>query len=166
MRPLLILSFILLAKSSFAQSDKVAVFNAHKFPCEDNTTTLETNICSGIQFDYADSLLNLVYRRAIKSLDKEIAATEKSIKTEQAKKETDQNKEDIEFAKKQLDNSKRLKENLIRSQQAWIKLRDLNAEIVRTQHEGGTANVAYTNESMIYDTLDRIKKLQEFQLDD
>ena len=54
---------------SFSQTDIVDKFNGHKFPCDSGTSTLEINICSGIKSEYADSLLNSVYKKIINAIN-------------------------------------------------------------------------------------------------
>ncbi len=67
----------------------------------------------------------------------------------------------IKFLVEEIDQNARLKKNIIKSQLAWIKERDLNY-IVTSINCGGSGYIACENESLINDTLDRIKKLQSF----
>jgi uncharacterized protein YecT (DUF1311 family) len=152
--------YILIAKG---QTDFLADFKSHKFPCDSESTTLEINFCSGVRRDYADSLLNVAYNRIIKSLEKEIFVDQNKLKDEKLKRDSSsESKETIEFLSTEISYNKRLKESIIKSQRKWVELRDLNMEVVSITCEGGTAFVAIENQSIIEDTLDRIKKLEDF----
>ncbi len=67
---------------TYGQDDVLNEYNNHIFPCDDGGTTIEINICSGIRRDYADSLLNMVYNKIMRSLDKDILEAKKMMKLE------------------------------------------------------------------------------------
>ncbi|MEO8149304.1 MAG: lysozyme inhibitor LprI family protein [Bacteroidia bacterium] len=165
MRILLItfLFFYFSVSSALGQDDPVKLFHSHKFPCDTNGTTLDINMCSGIKFDFADSLLNVVYNKIIKAIEAEQREDKEKLKLEQSKNDTSvKSKEWIEFLKKEIDFNKRYKESIIKSQVEWIKLRDLNVNVVSIKSEGGTGYIAIENLSLIDETLERIKKLNSF----
>ena len=169
MKYLNIIFFVFLSITyTFGQTDYINDYYSHKFPCDSGSTTLEINICSGIKRDYSDSLLNVVYNKIIKSLNKDIIDNELQLKTEQLKKHTvKEDKEKIEFLIKEISYNKRLKESIIKSQRKWIELRDLNMAVISITYEGGKAFVSIENQSLIDDTLTRIKKLLSFyEIDD
>ena len=149
------------AAYSSAQSSLTDVYEAHTFPCDKESTTLEINICSGAKAEFADSLLNKLYRKILKSLDKDILKDKTILNGKKAgNKQAD--KDEVSFLLKNIDHNQRLKETIINSQRQWIKLRDANIEVERINCEGGTACVAMVNEAYIEETLDRIKKLESF----
>lgn len=162
--PFLLLLLYFFPVHSSAQTSLVDVYNAHTFPCDSAGTTVEINICSGVKLEFADSLLNFAYRKIIKSLNNYIANDKKEIEIEQIKKDTgSESKEYIQSLFKDIDYNQRLKKSIIKSQQQWIKVRDLNYEVTRITCEGGTACTAISNQSLIDDALDRIKKLESFE---
>ena len=148
---------------AFGQSDPLENFNSHKFPCDTATTTLEINICAGIKSEYADSLLNDLYNKIIKSIDRDINENKKELKLKQSQKDSSPDrKEYIQFLIKQIEYDQRLKISIIKSQREWIKVRDLNLEVVSITCEGGRECIAIENLSELDDILERIKKLQSF----
>jgi hypothetical protein len=98
------LIFLLLCKSHlYSQNDPVSIFNSHVFPCDSGSTTLEVNFCSGDKFDFVDSLLNGVYKRIIKAIDKDIHDDKRRIIEISSKKDTGSNdKESIRFLKDEI----------------------------------------------------------------
>jgi uncharacterized protein YecT (DUF1311 family) len=164
MRSYVILLFIVsCCQISFGQIDLVAKFKAHKFPCDSGVTSLEANICSGVKRDYADSLLNHLYNKIIRSLDKEIREAKKEISAEQSKKDSGtESKENIKFLLKEIERNQRLRISIIKSQKEWIKVRDYNAEVIRISCEGATSCTSMENQSLLDDTLERIKILESF----
>jgi uncharacterized protein YecT (DUF1311 family) len=164
MRKRSVFLFIILFNSlAFGQTGHLLSYSSHKFPCDSGTTTLDINRCSGIRLDYADSLLNDLYDKIIKSLDKEIVESQNKLKLEQSKKDTAiEHKETIQFLIKDVDYNQRLKESIVKSQREWIKVAGLNLEVIEIMSEGGTGFVAEENQSLIDDDLERIKKLDSF----
>lgn len=159
----IILFCISIGTNAIGQIDPLADFQSHKFPCDTGWTTMEINICFGIKFEYADSLLNMVYNKIIKELDSEIKYANNVLQAEQLKKPVSKEiKEQIESYLKDLSYVQRLKESIIKSQRKWLELRDLNWAVISIGCEGGKAFVAIENQSLIDDTLERIKKLQKF----
>lgn len=146
----------------FGQSDVIEKFDSHKFPCDTGTSTLEYNLCAGIRSEYADSLLNDIYKKIIKSVDREIIADKRKLKLKQSRKDSSlESKDDIQFLQ-EIDYDQRLKISIINSQKEWVKVRDLNSEVVRITCEGGSACVGIDNLAELDDTLERIKKLLSF----
>jgi uncharacterized protein YecT (DUF1311 family) len=156
--------FLVLASSvCYSQSDPIEDFRSHKFPCDSGNTTLEINMCAGVKSEYADSLLNDIYHKIIRSINKEISTAKKELKIRQSKKSNSpETKEDIQFLTIGIDQDQRLKTSIIASQKEWIKLRELNAEVISITCEGGHECVTITNLAEIDDILERIKKLQSF----
>ncbi len=147
----------------FGQSDGISTFNSHKFPCDSGSTTLEINICSAEKLEYADSLLNVIYRKILRSLDKNLAETKRDIQSEQSKKDTSaESKAQIEFLIKESVNIQRFRKSIVTSQQQWIKLRDSDSKVVRITCEGGTACNAIVNDAVLQQTLERIKSLESW----
>lgn len=153
----------LLSASVFGQEDPVKLFHSHKFPCDTADNTIEINICSGIKRDFADSLLNSVYNEIINALKAEEMEDENKLKVALSKNDTSSiTKESIDFIKKDIDYIRKLKNKIVMSQEAWIKSRDLNVDVIVIKSEGGTGFVAQENQSLIEDTLERIEKLKSF----
>lgn len=124
---------------------------------------MEVNICSGIKADCADSLLNKLYKKILKGIDKEIADNSKELeKRQKLKTKNKDDQSDIEFLTKEINHSRRLKQRIINSQVQWIKLRDANSEVVSINCEGGTACTAIVNSAWLEETLSRIKQLEDF----
>jgi uncharacterized protein YecT (DUF1311 family) len=157
MRFLLVL-FLFISFNAVGQKRLVDVFNRHKFACDEGGTTPEVNICSGEKVAFADSLLKRLWTRKLKSLDKDIQ--DHSI-DHLKRKGQKIDSSDFDFFNKQRAHYSRLKHKLIRSQQAWVKLRERNYEYARESCSGGTACSAIANDVYINDTLDRIKWLED-----
>jgi uncharacterized protein YecT (DUF1311 family) len=149
--------------SGYSQSDPIEDFKCHKFPCDSGSTTLEINFCSGAKLEYVDSLLNAIYRKIIKSINKEIVVDEKKLKIKQSIKiDSIKNKDEILFLVNEINYDQRLKTSIIQSQKEWIKMRDLNSKVISITCEGGRECIAINNLAEIDDVLERIKKLQSF----
>lgn len=145
----------------YSQDDPAAIFNSHVFPCDSGSTTLETNLCSGEKFEFADSLLNRVYKKILKAIDKDTQDDKRRLLDKSSKQETSSEvNESIKFLKEEIAHNDRLKKSIVESQKQWIKYRDANAEAVRITCETGTACITEVNDSLINDTLDRIKTLR------
>ncbi len=159
--------FLILANfSSYSQTHTIEKFKSHKFPCDSGGTTLEFNLCTRVKLEYADSLLNAIYRKIIRSINKEIINDEKELKIKQSKKiDSLKNVDTIQFLAKEIDYNKRLKMGIIQSQKEWIKVRDLNSKVISITCEGGHACVGIDNLAEMDDILERIKKLQSFYFD-
>jgi uncharacterized protein YecT (DUF1311 family) len=144
-----------------AQSSVADVYEAHTFPCDTGTGTVEINICSGAKAEFADSLLNRLYKKILRSIDKEIASYQAILKREKANIK-DPDKDNINSTLKIIDQNQRLKNAIINSQRQWIKTRDANVEIAHINCEGGSGCNAITSDAYTEETLDRIRKLESF----
>src|SRR3982751_472188 len=147
----------------FGQSDPIEVYNAHTFACDTGTSTLEITFCVGDKLEYADSLLNDTYKKLIKSIDKSVIDSKKELTITQTKKNLSrEDKTTIQVLLKEISNHQRLKASIIKSQKEWVKLRDMNSEVISISCEDGRECNAITILAEIDDTLERIKKLQTF----
>jgi uncharacterized protein YecT (DUF1311 family) len=144
-----------------AQSSVVDVYDAHNFPCDTGSGTVEINICSGAKAEFADSLLNRLYKKILRSIDKEIKVDQIALAKEKTLSKTP-DKDEISFHTKSIDQNQRLKKAIINSQRQWIKVRDTNVEVAQINCEGGTSCIAITNDAYTGETLDRIRKLESF----
>jgi uncharacterized protein YecT (DUF1311 family) len=158
--PLLLLLYCIPFYSP-AQSSVVDVYDAHTFPCDTGTGTVEINICSGVKAEFADSLLNRLYKKILRSIDKEIASYQAILSREKANIKNP-NKDDINSTIKIIDQNQRLKKAIINSQRQWLKVRDANVEVAHINCEGGSGCNAITNDAYTEETLDRIRKLESF----
>ncbi|MGZ3848662.1 MAG: lysozyme inhibitor LprI family protein [Flavisolibacter sp.] len=160
-----IFTFLFFTSCALAQNDidPIEVFQSHQFPCDTQTTTLETNICLGKKLEFADSLLNLTFHRILRPLDKSIKEDNVKIKALISKTIlTDEERSDLKYYTNDLNQNQKTKQAIIKSQKAWIHLRDSNEDAVRTHCEGGTGCYGEVNQSSIYDTIERIKKLRQY----
>ena len=157
-----IISLYCLPLQAICQSSLVDVYKNHRFPCDDETSNLANNICSGIRYEFADSLMNKLYRKIMKSLDDEIAICNLAIKREKGAKDST----NLKFALEDKNRYSRIKQAIVNSQREWIKLRDLNCAVEAIFCEGGTGCTAITNEAYIEETLARIKRLESFNIFD
>jgi uncharacterized protein YecT (DUF1311 family) len=147
--------------SGIEQNDVLKIYLLHIFPCDSSTTTLDINRCSGIRRDFADSLLNDYYHKILISLDNDISEWDSIPAPGQSGPDTSaEHKEDQKQIKGMGMHYTRLKVSLIKSQQEWLKLKELDLDMASIQCEGGTGCTAEENYSLITDILDRIKKLQ------
>jgi uncharacterized protein YecT (DUF1311 family) len=158
---ILVLALYYFPYNATGQESLADVYNNHKFPCDAESTTLAANLCSGIKAEFADSLLNKLYRKILNSIDKEIARHNKSIKIRPVNKN---DSADLRFAVKQKDYYVRMKQSIINSQRQWLKIRELDSEVESILCEGGTGCTAMVNEAYIADTLERIRKLEYFNI--
>ena len=159
----LVAFFFLVGYISYGQRSYVDIFNSHTFPCDSEATTLDINICSGEKFDFADSLLNRLYKNILQGIDKEIASDSKQLtELQKLKIKNKESESNIDVLIKEIDFDKRLKQSIIKSQVQWIKLRDANSEVVAINCEGGTGCTAEINSGLLEDTLLRIKQLEAF----
>ncbi|WP_460558038.1 lysozyme inhibitor LprI family protein [Ferruginibacter profundus] len=144
-----------------AQSSVVDIYEAHTFPCDTGTGTVEINLCSGTKAEFADSLLNRLYKNILRSIDKEIKADQIALAKEKKLSKTP-DKDQIYFRTKNIDQNQRLKNAIINSQRQWIKTRDANVEVAHINCEGGSGCNAMSNDAYTEETLDRIRKLESF----
>jgi uncharacterized protein YecT (DUF1311 family) len=113
---LFIAFFFLLSLISYGQRSYVDIFNSHSFPCDSGGTTLEVNICSGEKADFADSLLNKLYKKILKGIDDEIANDNRQlIKLQRLKTKNKESQSNIEVLIKEINYDKRLKQSIIKS---------------------------------------------------
>lgn len=152
-----IILFILLIPTANGQIDYLEKFKTHKFPCDKDSTTAAINICSGIQRKYADSLMNVAYLNILSSLTKNILVNRNKLKNEISKK----GKKNIKL---QIIYNKQLLKSIIKSQKKWIALRYWNTRVANVDPWNGIARPAMENYSFIDETLERIRKLQEFDI--
>jgi len=160
-----LLAFIIamsLQTTIVAQSSVVDIYNDHHFPCDSGVTSLEINLCTGEKADFADSLLNKVYYKIIKELDKQIASYSATISPKTGKKF---DSSEIKFAIEQRKLNVRIKQNLVKSQQQWLKTRSADCELQRCMCEGGSGCIGIVNDLYIRETLSRITQLEEFSSD-
>jgi uncharacterized protein YecT (DUF1311 family) len=164
MKSFLLIAFsFLLSLSLYGQRSYVDIFNSHSFPCDSEATTLEINICSGQKADFADSLLNKLYKSIVKGIDKEIVNDNKQLtKLQGLKTKNKESESNIGVLIKEINYDKRLKQSIINSQAQWIKLRDANSKVVSINCEGGTGCTAEINSAWLEETLLRIKQLESF----
>ncbi|MGG9960728.1 lysozyme inhibitor LprI family protein [Ferruginibacter sp. SUN106] len=155
----LFLIFYSIPFHSPAQSSVANIYEAHTFPCDTGTGTVEINICSGAKAEFADSLLNRLYKSILRTIDKEIKADQIALAREKMLSKTP-DKDQIYFRTKSIDQNQRLKKAIINSQRQWIKTRDANVEIAHINCEGGSSCNAMSNEAYTEETLDRIRKLE------
>jgi uncharacterized protein YecT (DUF1311 family) len=153
--------FYMLSYSSAAQSSVVDIYEAHTFPCDSIDGNWEANMCSGEKADFADSLLNRLYKEILRSLDKEIAKDQVALKRAKANTKTP-DKDEIRMRATDIDHNQRLKQSIINSQRQWIKTRDTNLEVEQINCEGGSGCIAIVNQALVEETLDRIRKLESF----
>ncbi|MGC4103617.1 lysozyme inhibitor LprI family protein [Ferruginibacter sp.] len=157
----ILLLFFILPFCCSAQQSLVDVYKAKEFPCDSESGTIAINFCTSTKAEFADSLLNVVYRKLLSSINKDIAADKKSLNQETAKgKKADSLQ--LQMYRKNIDLNQRLKKSIIYSQQQWIKLRDANVDVASIECEGGTGCIAMTNQAYIDETLERIQKLESF----
>jgi len=145
------------------QESLVDVYKNHKFPCDSESTNVKINICSGVKTGFVDSLLNNLYNKILRSIDKEISTHNNAAKQKQTNKN---DSAEVRFAMEQRDYYMRIKQSIVNSQTEWIKLRDLNSRVEQLLCNGGAACTTLVNEAYVEDTLDRIKKLESFGLID
>ena len=160
---ILFLALYFIPHRLLGQRSLVDVYNNHEFPCDIESTTVAINICSGIKTEFVDSLLNTLYKKILKSVDKEISTYSNAAKQ---KKTNKNDSAEVRFAVKQRDYYMRIKQSIVNSQTEWVKLRDLNSRVEQILCDGGTACTTLVNEAYVNDTLDRIKKLESFELID
>jgi hypothetical protein len=55
-----------------AQSSVADIYEAHTFPCDSSSGTLEAIMCSGVKAEFVDSLLNRLYKEILKSWTKKL----------------------------------------------------------------------------------------------
>lgn len=77
MRFFFLLTVLFFSTAVFSQEHIADLFEKKKFTCDTSYSQLELNICSGEKAAYADSLLNLLYSKIIRHLDKQIQLQEK-----------------------------------------------------------------------------------------
>lgn len=159
---ILLVLFMTIPVLTFGQWDPIQEFNNRKFPCDTGYTTLEINFCSGYKNQFADSLLNKLYKKILKSIDQDnIETTKEFNKLKLVKKKTSADSTYLETLEKNIDQNKRLKASIISSQRIWLKLRQANSDIVYIFYEGGTGQTAFTIQADTEEILERIKKLQK-----
>ena len=163
MKLFLLLSISFLATTAIAQSRVVDAYNNHHFPCDSGTSSLEINLCTGEKADFADSLLNKLYHKILKDLDKEIASYSGTVSPKGGNK---LDSSDIKFAIEQRNLNTRIKQNLVKSQQQWLKTRSADCEVQRSMCEGGSGCIGEVNDLYLRETLSRISQLEEFSVSD
>jgi len=152
---LVMLFFSITASSQKTIAD---LFDKKKFACDTGFTQLELNICSGEKAEYADSLLNNLYKKIIRHLNKQILLQDKAL----LNKNIDSSER--KFTQRERDRYNFTKLALIRSQQQWMNSRKADCELEREGCKGGTACNYIVNSRYIMMTLDRIRTLEEFDL--
>jgi uncharacterized protein YecT (DUF1311 family) len=166
MKLLLLISLSLCSNHILAQqnNDPIQIYNSQKFSCDTGTTTLETSICLATKFEFADSLLNVTYHKIIGDLDKEISQYNSDVKILRSKKTlTNKEKDDLNQLTNDITRAQKVKQSVVKSQGEWIRLRDSNEKVTRAICEGGAGCNVEANQSLIDDTLERIKKFQQFR---
>src|SRR6266496_5936299 len=141
MRFYFILVFSILTSCIFAQEDNnpIEFFKSYKFPCDTETTTLEINICLGNKLEFADSLLNVTFRKIINDLDKDINEDKSKMNVLRSKKVLSaEEKKMSKYYAENIEQHQKIRQAIIKSQREWIKLRDSNEEVTRIMCEGGT----------------------------
>jgi uncharacterized protein YecT (DUF1311 family) len=159
MKVFLCLNLVLLTAMANAQSSAVDIYTKHHFPCDSGGTTLEVNLCSGEKADFADNLLNKLYKKILNHIDKEIKRYTGKIST---KVNPALDSSEIKFAMNEKSYYVRLRQRLVTSQQQWLKFRSAHCDVESSQCEGGTACTALVNEAYVSETLDRIRQLEGY----
>lgn len=159
----LIFLFCFLPGFAIAQPSLVDFYEAKEFKCDELDGTVNANICSGEKVAFVDSLLNNLYNKIIKNLDKEIVSSKQAIlKLRKKVKYVDSS--DLYYTEKKLKYDQNLRDAIVFSQRNWIKLRNSNISVEALLCEGGTGCIAITNEALIKEILDRIRKLESYSL--
>jgi uncharacterized protein YecT (DUF1311 family) len=68
----------------------------------------------------------------------------------------------IDLLFKEIGQNQKLQQIIINSQRQWVKVSDLNVEVVQLNCEGGTGCVAIAKLLTIDDILERNKKMESF----
>ena len=110
-----------------------------------------------------DSAMKLIYCKMVFALDSEVSGFKGILNQELSKNDSlDMRKANINEWTKSIDKFKSIKDDLVKSQQEWEKERDHNFNVISALVEGGSGFVEFENQSLIDDTLERIKKLLTF----
>lgn len=158
MRIFFLLVMVFFSNTASSQKKIADLFDKKIFACDTGFTQLKLNICSGEKAEYADSLLNNLYKKIVRHLNKQIQLQDKAL----SNKNIDSSER--KFTKRERDYYYLTKQALVRSQQQWINFRKADCELERVGCEGGTACNYIVNTHFIEMTLDRIRALEEFDL--
>jgi uncharacterized protein YecT (DUF1311 family) len=134
------------------------IFKKHHFACDSGYTQLEMSICSAEKADFVDSLMNSLYRKMIRSLDRKIQVET----TRLADKRLDSSEH--AFAEMQRSHYRSTKQALVQSQIQWKRCREADCELERVGCEGGSACNMIVSIRYVEMTLGRIEVLEEFGL--
>lgn len=158
MRCFFLLAMFCFNFTAFSQKHIADLFDKKKFACDTSYSQLELNICSGEKAAYADSLLNLLYSKIIRHLNKQIQLHEK--------KSLNKTVDSLgrKFALMEYEHYRSTKKALVSSQNQWISSRKADCALEREGCKGGTACNLFVNNRFIKMTLDRIRTLEEFGL--
>lgn len=158
MRIVLLLFLLIWNLAAFCQKGWASVYDKHRFACDSGTTQLEMNICSAEKADFADSLINRLYRKMIRSLDLQIIEKTNILR----KRSLDSSgRAFVEMERKRYLDAKQA---LIVSQRRWKEYRDADCDLERVRCEGGSACNYIVNSRYIDMTLARIADLEELDL--
>ncbi len=166
MKLLTLIFFVsLLPTLSAAQQSLTEVYESRTFPCDTMSGTTQANICSGKRVAFADSLLNRLYKKIMKTLNSQVVQAKHQVQEVRAK---GKNIDSIEwhYSMELLSYVLKLKTAIETSQSQWIKLKNANIAVIKINCEGGTSCVAITNDALIEEILNRIKKLESFGIID
>jgi len=158
MRIIFLLAMLFFNINAYSQKHIADLFNEKKIACDTGFSQLELNICTAEKAGYADSLLNYLYKKIIRHLNKQIQIQEKAL----LNKNIDSSVR--KFTLKERDHFRATKLALVSSQQQWMNSRKADCELEREGCKGGTACNYIVNSRFIKMTLDRIRTLEEFDL--
>jgi len=110
--------------------------------CDSAMSQMELNQCAGEQYHKADVRLNVIYRRAVEFMEKNLAEA--------------QDHNDADLTKY----NRRAIEKLKAAEKVWIQYRDLHCDAARHQNMGGSMSPMIWGFCMAETTLDRIQELK------